>query len=169
MAEAPCPPPARVHVFTLAFAPSPGMQPRAGPCRQPSSSWLRPNPKPLPRTFCTLCSPRASAPKQASPGKRGSWWCPGLRSLREEPLQTSWGGHARPFPLCSPGGHQQSAFRMEGEARMSGPAERPLSWGAGLGNQGQQGHFKEKPNAASATPPGPKGGKPSFGFYSCEC
>lgn len=127
-----------VHVFTLAFAPPPGMQPHAGPCRQPSSSWPRPSLKPLPRTFCTLCSLRASAPKWASPGKRGNWWCPGLRSpSQEEPVQTSRGGHTHPFPLCSPGGRQWSAFQMEGEARMSGPAERLLSWGAGLGNWGQ--------------------------------
>eukprot|EP00069_Balaena_mysticetus_P007902 bmy_05738T0 len=48
------------------------MQPHAGLCRQQSSSWLRPSQKPLLRTFCTLCSLQALAPKQVSPGKSKS-------------------------------------------------------------------------------------------------
>lgn len=123
-----------VHVFTLAFAPPPGMQPHAGPCRQPSSSWLRPSLKPLPRTFCTLCSPQASAPKRVSPGKRGSWWRLRLRSPRGEPMQTSRGGHAHPFALCSPGGRWWSAFWMERDGERSQDV-RPSRETAFLGNR----------------------------------
>ncbi|KAK1328698.1 hypothetical protein QTO34_012273 [Cnephaeus nilssonii] len=57
------------------------MQPPAGPCRQPSSSWLRPSRKPLLRTFCTLCSLQALAPRPASPVRAAArppcWPCPG--------------------------------------------------------------------------------------------
>lgn len=163
-----------VHVFTLAFAPPPGMQPHAGPCRQPSSSWLRPSLKPLPRTFCTLCSPRASAPKRVSPGKRGSWWRLRLRSPRGEPMQTSRGGHARPFALCSPGGALVVCL-LDGERWREKPGCQAQQRDCFPGEQGWETRGskailrRNQMLPLPTRPPCPKGGKPSFRCYSCEC
>uniref|UniRef100_A0A8C7BAM2 GCN1 activator of EIF2AK4 n=1 Tax=Neovison vison TaxID=452646 RepID=A0A8C7BAM2_NEOVI len=66
------------------------MQLPAGPCRQPFNSWLRPSQKPLLRTFCTLCSLQALAPKLVSPGKRERYGLPGKSSGSAALLALSW-------------------------------------------------------------------------------